>query len=235
MSESPLQLFINLIEFDQSLIKIEKKISALQEQLATLSQQKNHHIKVLESLKNNVTATRKEVDAQELEMKQLDERIARKKEQLDNVTGHREYVSLKAEIDAIRQQQHDLEDRLISVWNAHESAQKEYEGSLSNSHDHIATIERQEHELHQQLTQLNNELSELSLQRDEKQNRIPEEWLEKYAVMRAKISDPVVSAEGAHCHGCAFFISDQEMQQLRHHKLVQCKSCFRLLYLPPRK
>lgn len=235
MSESPLQLFINLIEFDQSLIKIENKISALQEQLLSLSQQKKQQQKSLESLKNNVVATRKEVDAQELEMKQLDERISRKKEQLDNVTAHREYLSLKSEIDSIRQQQHDLEEKLIEVWNTLESAQKEYDTRVSGAQDHIAKIESQEQEINQQLALLNDELTQLSLQREEKQHRIPEEWLEKYAAMRTKISDPVVSAEGASCGGCAFFISDQEMQQLRHHKLVQCKSCFRLLYVPPRK
>lgn len=234
MSESPLQLFINLIEFDQSLIKIENKISALQEQLLSLSQQKQKLQKSLESLKNNVTSVRKEVDAQELEMKQLDERLARKKEQLENVTGHREYLSLKTEVDLIRKQQHDLEEGLIGIWNTLESAQKEYDTSISGTQEQIKTIDSNEQELQHQLAKLNDELALLTTQRAEKQHRIPEEWLEKYAAMRAKIPDPVVSAEGGSCGGCAFFISDQEMQQLRHHKLVQCKSCFRLLYLAPR-
>ena len=54
---------------------------------------------------------------------------------------------------------------------------------------------------------------------------------EKYAVMRAKVTDPVVPVIDGSCSACFYKISPQDMQLLARRKLVQCKDCFRLLYL----
>lgn len=64
-----------------------------------------------------------------------------------------------------------------------------------------------------------------------KEKGLPEEWLEKYAIMRARINDPVVPVFDGNCSACFYKISVQDMQFLKHRKLIQCKDCFRLLYL----
>lgn len=68
--------------------------------------------------------------------------------------------------------------------------------------------------------------------RQSKEQAVPAEWLEKYATMRARVTDPVVPVINGDCSACFYQVSTQDMQQLRHRKLLQCKDCFRLLYLP---
>ncbi|MFZ5954121.1 MAG: zinc ribbon domain-containing protein [Candidatus Dependentiae bacterium] len=233
MSETPLQLFVNLIQFDQSLLKIESSISVLNNQIQEAVHQKTQLQNQLEALKSRALLQRKKVDALELEMKHIDEKISRKKEQLDNVMGHREYLSLKAEIDNFKKQQHELEDSLISSWNDLENVQKELDNTILKVHEQLNLIQQEEHNKKVRIEELEKEFSLLAQQRAEKEKGIPEEWLEKYTAMRAKIADPVVPVVDKTCSGCAFLISDQDMLQLRHNKLVQCKSCFRLLYMTP--
>lgn len=231
MSEMPLQLFVNLIEFDQSLLKLESQIASLNKEIQAHDTKKNSLISQLDVLKSKVTNQRKIVDSQELEMKHIDDKISKKKEQLDNVNGHREYLSLKAEIETLKKSQHDLEDALISAWNDLENGQKELDIQSKKIEEQLTVLQHEESEKKASIKKLENELSILAQQRADKEKVIPAEWLEKYTVMRARIPDPVVPVVDKTCSGCAFMVSEQDMLQLRHRKLVQCKNCYRLLYM----
>jgi len=229
-SETPLQLFIDLIEFDQSLVKREKQIETLKKEFTSIKNQQMKLQHELEAAKMAFHQTKQEVDSCELEMKQLDQKIAQKKERLEQVTNHREYQSIKAEIDMVRREQHALEEQLVVAWQNFETAQKQFDAKKS-------AIEQQEHSLGEQnkqkimaSEQLQSEINQLTPQRQEKEKLVPAEWLEKYAIMRAKVIDPVVPAINGICSACSYLISEQDMSQLRKRKLVQCKDCFRLLY-----
>jgi predicted nucleic acid-binding Zn-ribbon protein len=231
MSEMPLQLFVNLIEFDQSLLKLESQISSLNKEIQVNNQKKVSLHNQLEALKTKVVNQRKIVDSQELEMKHIDEKISKKKEQIDNVNGHREYLSLKAEIDTMKKNQHDLEDALITAWNDLESLQKEFDAQSKKIDEQLNLLHQEELQKKAQSKELENELNILAQQRADKEKVIPAEWIEKYTVMRSRIADPVVPVVDKTCSGCAFVVSEQDMLQLRHRKLVQCKNCYRLLYM----
>jgi len=62
---------------------------------------------------------------------------------------------------------------------------------------------------------------------------IPAEWLEKYAMMRSKVSDPVVPALDGSCCACFYHLPSRDMIVLSRNTLIECKSCFRFIYQEP--
>ncbi len=77
-----------------------------------------------------------------------------------------------------------------------------------------------------------DEIVNLSAQRVEKEANVPAEWLEKYTMMRARVSDPVVEIFHQSCGACSHLITQQEIIRAKRGALLQCQNCFRLLYAP---
>ncbi|CAN5192611.1 N/A [soil metagenome] len=231
MTQTPFEQFIALVEVDQKINSLNNLIATHQKTIADLHKESQTHASAHEKVTNHYEQMRKEVDSKELEMKILDQQEAEKKIKLDNVANHREYQSIKAEVDLLRKSQHDLEESLISAWNQLENSKKELDSSAS-------ALEQQETQIKQQIAQNETQIKEIIAQRDEQMQQrtlqepsVPAEWIQKYTIMRAKVSDPVVPVLDGSCSACFYVVSPQDMQDLRRRKLVQCKDCYRLLYL----
>lgn len=231
MTQTPFEQFIALVEVDQKINSLNNQIAAHKKKITDLQKESQSHLLALEKVKERYEHTRKEVDSKELEMKILDQQEAEKKLKLDQVANHKEYQSVKAEIDALKKSQHDLEESLIGVWNQLENSKKELDSSTT-------LLEQQNLQIKQQIEQLESQIKEISVQRDEqieqralKEPAVPTEWIQKYTIMRSKVSDPVVPVLDGSCSACFYKVSAQDMQDLKRRKLVQCKDCYRLLYL----
>lgn len=232
MSETPFEQFISLVQVDQNINALHKSIKVLEQETATIKQSDETHRAALEKIKNKLHDMRKEVDSKELEMKTLDLQEADKKKRLERVANHKEYSSIKGEIDQLKKAQHALEDGLMQAWNQLETAKKESESAIQNYEQQSKNTQEKIEANNQKIVELNEQIKALLQNRAEKEKAVPVEWLEKYAVMRARVTDPVVPVVNGSCSACFYKISAQDMQFLAHRKLVQCKDCFRLLYLP---
>lgn len=91
---------------------------------------------------------------------------------------------------------------------------------------HSSIAQKDEH-----IARLLNELAERHTMRKPLEKGVPEEWLERYAMMRSRVSDPVVPVKDGLCSACFHQILAQDMILLRRNKLLQCKECYRFLYL----
>lgn len=231
MTQTPFEQFIALVEVDQKINALNTTISSHQKRIEALRTELSVNKQVCEKAKNKFDQTRKEVDDKELEMKTLDQQESEKKARLNTVANHKEYQSIKAEIDLLKKKQHDLEEQLMGVWNQLENAKKELD-SANN------LCQQQEEKIHQDIKQIEDEIAQLAAQRDlqlverqQKEPSVPDEWIQKYAIMRARVTDPVVPVVNESCSACFYKVSAQDLQELRRRKLVQCKDCYRLLYL----
>jgi predicted nucleic acid-binding Zn-ribbon protein len=232
MTQTPFEQFISLVEVDQKINGLNKSIKALEKENAAHKQSEETNIAALEKIKQKLHDMRKEVDAKELEMKTLDSQEAEKKKRLETVGNHKEYSSIKAEIDQLKKAQHTLEDTLVQVWNQLETVKKEAENATQQyEQQHQKSQELIQHN-DQKILEVNQQIAALTQERTEKEKAVPAEWIEKYGVMRARVTDPVVPVVNGSCSACFYKISAQDMQFLTHRRLVQCKDCFRLLYLP---
>lgn len=224
-------MFIELINFDQQGISLEHQLKQAQQDIAALESQERESLKKAELLHRLVYDAKKNVDAKELEMKSLEQAELEKKERLKHMTGHKEYKSVKIEIDRLNQQQHALEQELLVAWKQLESAQKTHE-------EQTVGIKNRSQELHDIIqtkkTQIDELVASIAQQtsiRQEKAKTVPAEWLEKYAMMRTQVQDPVVPVQQGSCSACFYKVTEHDMQQLRRNKLMQCKDCYRFIYL----
>lgn len=232
MNARPLTSFIALIEFDNSIHSYQAQITTYEKEIQSYAALEKSLSGDLEKLKAQWHELKKRVDSHELEMKSLDAQITKKKHVLDNVNSHKEYQSLKVEIESIKKAQHALEDTLLSAWNDVENARKQYEQAYAAGQNKRSDWHQKIAELQEKTTQAKIQVKELLAQREEKLLGIPAEWLEKYAQMQARVKDPVVPVMNGSCSACFFLVSPADMAALKRRKLMQCKDCFRLLYIP---
>jgi predicted nucleic acid-binding Zn-ribbon protein len=232
MTLNPFEQFIALVHVDQKINTLQASINKIDKEREQRAQGDLAHKNILSISREKVHAAKKEVDAQELEMKILDEKEREKKNNLERIANYKEYQSLKAEVDAVKTAQHNLEEGLIGAWNRLDLAKKEYEVAQQTYQNQHAEYEQAIAQDLSSIEQKRQEIQELLTQRVEKEKSVPAEWLEKYAIMRTRTTDPVVPVIKGSCSACFLTVSHQDMQALERHKLIQCKDCFRLLYLP---
>lgn len=232
MSETPFHTFIELIKVDQAIVDLGNSIEAINQQIIELKTKLDEQMLVVTTAKSNVSEAQKSVDQLELELKTFDQQEKQKKDRLENSTDYKQYQSLKNEIDALKLKQHQYEEILMTAWNKLEAAQKEYEKAQAAypSHTEIIISDIQAKETH--IDSLKKSLEQCAQERPAKEKVVPAEWLEKYSVMRSRVSDPVVPVENNSCSACYYTINQQDLMMLARRKLLQCKSCYRLLYSP---
>jgi predicted nucleic acid-binding Zn-ribbon protein len=218
VEKTPFQMFIDLINFDQEIEHLNQKRKNIEQEIIALDGQGAHLQKELTVLRYTIHEAKKRVDATELDMKSLD-------------LQEKEYKSLKTEIERMHQQQHDLEQELLVAWKQLENAQKVHEEKTQEINQKIEQSQTVKQEKQDALQQLNHSIREQSQTRPQKEKNIPAEWLEKYAVMRSQVTDPVVPVHNGSCSACYYKVVDNDLQQLRRNKLLQCKDCYRFLYL----
>lgn len=230
MNEHPFKTFIDLITFDQQILALEQQIAQLHRDIASENAKVALANTALDAAKNKAHTARKHVDESELEIKEIDAQEKAKRRQLDTLSNYKEYQSIKNEIDTLKAKQNELENTVLEAWNVLESAQKEYE-TAKQAQEHIASsAQAVVDEKLKTIKELEHSVQQLVAQRPEKEKQVPAEWLEKYAIMRARVSDPVVPVHNGSCSACFYQVSEQDMMSLKRRKLLSCQGCYRLLY-----
>lgn len=230
MSNNPLKHLIDLVKFDSQFIQLERQKKQFEDQLADLDTQFKNNQHTLEVVKQKVTNQRKELDQNELRAKTLDAQETDKKQKIETVTNQKQYQSLKSEIAILKEQQRVLEDAVIASWNSFDNAKKELEVATVKTESVLETLEKQQQEKREQLTGVTNQIDALNSQRTEHEKDIPAEWLEKYAMMRSRVPDPVVPVLDGSCSACFYHLPGQDMIRLSKKTLIECKNCFRFIY-----
>lgn len=230
-TSSPFQRFLDLIEIDQQIEAQRKKIEAVEKEIAKLQSKNQNLVDDRARKEQQLIAAKKEVDAQEFEMKTLDEAEKKVKARLDLISNPKEYYSLKSEIDALKKKQHTLEEGLLQAWHVFEVRTKEFQDTQNQTQAQQEIIEQELALMAKNIAESLNTIESLTSKRVEIERDVPQEWLEKYILMRARVSDPVVPVLNGSCSACFYKIPEQDMVLLRRKKLVQCKDCYRLLYL----
>ncbi len=230
MEKSPFSRFVALIQFDQSFGPVEKELEEVLTALDAVQDQMMEVEREYEKERANVQDFRKEVDAQELEMRVLDEKekVSRERSALASTT--KEYQSFKKECDQLKQLQHEHEDVLVQAWSAFEQAQKLFEAKENAYKDQKTTLQEQLDAHENRKQELLGQLTQREEKRQEHVVGLPEEWLEKYNRMRNRVANPVVSVVDGTCGGCSYVLTQSVLMALDLNKMVQCASCYRLMY-----
>jgi predicted nucleic acid-binding Zn-ribbon protein len=136
------------------------------------------------------------------------------------------------EVEHIQRLQIDQEKNVLAAWNQLENAQQSLEKKIVEHETQLQTLHQRMKELGEKRANLDDVCAGMIEQRAGLEKGVPAEWLEKYTIMRARVSDPVVPIFHQSCSVCSQMITAQDMTRARHGALVQCQTCYRLVYAP---
>jgi predicted nucleic acid-binding Zn-ribbon protein len=232
MSDHPFLRFIDLVNFDQKIHSFETEKKSLISAIESVKKQEEDSARNLDEANKSIFQLKKKVDEQELEMKSLDQKEKEKKQRLERLADYKEYQAIKVEIEAVQQLQVEQEQHVLDAWNQLENAQQTLQKKTKEHETLSQQLHEKMQELQTKLAQLSDEIVNLSAERTQKEANVPAEWLEKYTMMRARVPNPVVEIFHQSCSVCGHMITQQEMVRAKHGALLQCQTCFRLLYAP---
>lgn len=231
MKSVEFQKFIDLVTFDQSLVKIERDIAKSQEVQQSLLSDIERLQADFDDIKTAQHQARKAVDDKELSMKILDVKEAELKNKLASISNQKEYKSLEKETLAVNAQRIEQEQQLLTLWNKLDGLAKTYEFKQKLYEEQTAQFQAQVEQNKNEVEDLRQQLALLHTQRVEKQQNIPQEWLDMYVNMKGRVSNPVVPIVGDACDACFYSVTPKDLQALRQNKMLQCKECYRMLYI----
>lgn len=232
MEQKPFAAFLDLITFDKKIHTLQKTIEALRQQLEVMRLKKDDFTQKAISGQSLVDNLRVQVTLQEKEVQELDLKEKAKKKLLGSLSDYREIKAMQAEIDDLKRSQVEYEHLIMQSWNKLEHAQKEAARLQAANEDGVKKIDEEIGIIDVNILEETRVLNTLLEGRAEKVARVPHEWLEHYTTMTARVVDPVVPVESESCSACFASIPKQDMLRLQRKALLQCKMCFRLLYLP---
>jgi predicted nucleic acid-binding Zn-ribbon protein len=230
MSENPFVAFVDLVKCDESVLNSKKQLSTTQHELEKIVQKQKIVEQQQEERKSTLYIQRKEVDRSERLLKETEHAIASKKRRLHEISSPKEYSAVQQELDMLEQNKNELDEKLLSLWQAYEEQSLRYQEEdglimqqLQHYHTQSASYEKR-------IIELEAEIEQKQTESTYKKRIVPADWLEKYKIMGSRIENPVISVTQGSCSACFYPISQQDLAALQRHRLVECKGCFRLLY-----
>lgn len=232
MSRDPFKSFVDLIQFDQTLLTNKQKYNQILDDITLLEEEESEIATRVEQAHHTFLSVKKKVSTNEAKMAYYQDEEKLIKQKLETVASSKEYGSLSAQLQSIKKNQYDFEETLLQSWHELEGADRIYQEELKKLEQKKQATSALIQEKTLLLDQLRGELQACDEKRKELLDGIPEEWLEKYELLREKIKDPIVPVEADACSACYYILPEPQLAALRRRALLQCKGCFRFLYLP---
>jgi len=231
MPDHPFAALLDLITFDDTIRTMHGQVDVLKKEVAAIKVQQQEMLGTFENVRRKRIDAHKAVDELELKMKELTAIEKVKKERLDESEDHKVYRALRTEIDSVQRAQQSVETALIAAVNTHENVEKEFEEQKEVYGKKNAELDAAHKEAEAKIMTLTADVVESETARKKKEEKVPEEWLERYAAMRMRVEDPVVPILEDGCSACFQPVTSQDKIRLTRGALIQCQGCFRLLYI----
>lgn len=230
--KSELQKLIALQQLDIKIREIEKEIADIPNQKAEIENQFNTFAADYLGKKNRLEATRKEHRQVELELKTLEEKLEKYKQDLMRVRNEREYSTALREIDATKKAISGLETQALEKLELIEQLEKEIEALTPE-----VEVKRQEFDIlidecSTKLDRLKADLEGWRQQRAELVNTVPRDLLNRYSRL-TQLRDGLALAEvrDGSCTACFMTIRPQVYADVRKgEQILTCDNCSRILY-----
>lgn len=189
----------------------------------------------LETLKKRLDDLEHQQKMEEWELDDLGTKIAPVEKKLydGSVKNPRELTGLQQDLELLKTQRGQREDKLLALMMEVEAAQQEVRQKGSE----FVALEREwqenQQKLSQQKTELEEELAKLEQKRERLAGQTDSACLRLYEeVRRAKQGQGVAKVMQGRCQGCRISLPMSDQQRARMgHELVQCSNCGRILYL----
>ena len=169
----------------------------------------------------------------ELQLKEREDRIDNVRVKLNAASSNREYQTLLEQIAADEQANSVLSDEILELFDKVENLQmivRQRESELAKGKGDLANRRQQ---IEGERSSLENDLARLTRECAELEALLPTDVKQDFdRIVGTRGEDGLAELEGEYCGHCNQMINPQMVNDLLMERLVLCKSCGAILYLP---
>lgn len=180
-----------------------------------------------------VKAARVLADQKQLQLKTGEAKIEDLKGKLNAAQTNREYQALKEQIAAAEMANSVLADEILEAFEKVDQLKlriTEAENNLGKTKQELAKVQQ---EVKSQQELLLGDLHRVEGNLKEAESSLPADFRDAYQrVVKAKGADAMAQVEGESCGGCYQNLTTNMVNDMLMGRMVACKVCGRLLYLP---
>ena len=175
----------------------------------------------------------KRVGMKELELKGIQEKTNKLRQQLNVTSSNREYQTMLREIGEFEADGSRCEDNVLALLDAVD----ETKADMARLQEEIASareaVKAEEASVAEDVGELNGNIQELEARRRDLAGRLDGGVLDKYErILNSRSGLAVVAVIGGVCQGCNMGVTKQMISRLWSKKeLLFCNNCSRLMYL----
>lgn len=225
-------LLIELQSFDDRIEEIRKRkeqgplrIQALKDALDVAEKGFKEDLERLERLK-------KERRGIEQEIQDLENKVEKSSIKLFNIKSNKEYTAALKEIEDLKKIKFLTEDKALQAMEEIEEMEKKSLEHKKRQPELRGKYEKDKQEIENELIGLNKELENLEEKRNDLIQKIEQDLLKKYLLLRERKGGQAISPVIAGvCQTCHMGIPPQKFNELiRGHSLMACTNCGRIIY-----
>lgn len=170
---------------------------------------------------------------QELQLKEREGRILDLKGKMNSCSNNKEYQALVEQIAADEQASSVLSDEILEFFETVNTQQEVVNAAEENVQTAKQELESLKGKVSGEHANLVSEVARLSAELSKAESTLPSDIKPNYERMaRATGEDAMAPVEGEVCGGCYQTLTPNMLNELALSRIVFCKSCGRLLYMP---
>ena len=227
-----LEHLIELQQVDLRLQELTRQLDSFPQRRAEAEQELKHARDKIETARARHTDCLKQRKKLELDVQQVEERVAKHKSQMYEVKSNEAYRALQEEVTTEEKAKAKLEDQELEIMLAAEELEKQIkaaEAELARVEKSVAAALRQ---LGEEQAVCEKELAAQTAQRDALRGQTDGEALTVYdRIARAHGGIALAEARDEVCLVCRIHIRPQTFAEVRRGDQIHyCESCHRILY-----
>ncbi len=227
-----LQLLIDLQKFDTQILSLRLKIDSIPAHIAADEAVYQQAQKAHDSAGQQRLALEKKKKDKERQVEELTEKIVKMKARAAEIKTNKEYQANLKEIEAFESQIRSVEDELLEIMEALETASKD--GAAQDQKFAAAKAEAEAigKERSEEISAAEEEIQALKAKRKELAASIDHELYEQYmGILKSCRGLAVAEVVKEVCQGCSMNIPPQLFVRIKNGEdIFECPQCRRLLY-----
>ncbi len=223
---------VEVQQLDQQVAELTVQIDSLPKQIQTLQSQLDDFIHTHEERKKRLAANLKERKDLESEIKAIQEKITKHKDQLYQVKTNDQYRAMLKEIEGEEGEIRKIEDQILEKMIESEEIQKHVQEAAARLEGEKARVAAEIKRLEDERQKDIDERQGLETQRKELAASLSESVLALYERIRTYRASPAVAeVRDGLCTACNVLLRPQAYNELRRNDAVlTCENCSRIQY-----
>lgn len=226
---------VQLQDTDQSTSKLRAEIAALPKRLAALEEkliwQKSRVDQATKAIREEESKRR----SLESDLKDLQHKIVKFREQSSSVKTNEQYHALQHEIGFAEAGIGKIEDRELESMERSEDLEKQLKAAQQELADNSKVVEIEKESARKAAEEQQKRLAALLEERARLRAQIAEATLANYDRIASSRGTALARVDGQRCLACQMALRPQLWNEVRSGRLTPCESCGRLLYFDNEK